>query len=45
MEFPNLEGLVDLHDFVQVGYRGVDGSVVLDCPEISAQSARRPAAC
>jgi pimeloyl-ACP methyl ester carboxylesterase len=35
MHFQNLEGLVDLHDFVQVGYRGVDGSVVLDCPEIS----------
>ncbi len=35
MKFQNLEGLVDLHDFVQVGYRGVDGSVVLDCPEIS----------
>jgi pimeloyl-ACP methyl ester carboxylesterase len=24
------------HDFVLVGYRGVDGSAVLDCPEISA---------
>ena len=35
MHFQNLEGLVDLHDFVQVGYRGVDGSVVLECPEIS----------
>src|SRR5512143_1931894 len=35
MHFQNLEGLVDLHDFVEVGYRGVDGSVVLDCPEIS----------
>jgi pimeloyl-ACP methyl ester carboxylesterase len=35
MHFQNLEGLVDLQDFVQVGYRGVDGSVVLDCPEIS----------
>src|SRR3990172_7532466 len=22
------------HDFVMVGYRGVDGSVVLDCPEV-----------
>jgi pimeloyl-ACP methyl ester carboxylesterase len=29
-----VEGLVDDHDFVLVGYRGVDGSVVLDCPEI-----------
>ncbi|NIO72069.1 MAG: alpha/beta fold hydrolase [Anaerolineae bacterium] len=35
MHFQYLEGLVDRHDFVQVGYRGVDGSVVLDCPEIS----------
>ena len=35
MHFQNLEGLVDLHDFVLVGYRGVDGTVVLDCPEIS----------
>jgi len=34
MHFQNLEGLVDQHDFVQVGYRGLDGSVVLDCPEI-----------
>lgn len=23
------------HDFVLVGYRGVDGSIVLDCPEVS----------
>jgi pimeloyl-ACP methyl ester carboxylesterase len=23
------------HDFVMVGYRGVDGSIVLDCPEVS----------
>jgi pimeloyl-ACP methyl ester carboxylesterase len=35
MKFQNLQGLVELNDFVQVGYRGVDGSVVLDCPEIS----------
>jgi pimeloyl-ACP methyl ester carboxylesterase len=34
MHFTNLEGLIDSRDFVQVGYRGVDGSVVLDCPEI-----------
>lgn len=34
-KFDYLEGLVDHHDFVQVGYRGVDGAVVLDCPEIS----------
>src|SRR5574341_257826 len=24
------------HDFVMVGYRGVDGSVALDCPQVSA---------
>jgi len=35
VQFEYLEGLVDRHDFVQVGYRGVDGSVVLDCLEIS----------
>lgn len=33
--FSYLQGLVDRHDFVQVGYRGVDGSTVLDCPEIA----------
>ena len=27
--------LLTNHDFVAVGYRGVDGSVVLDCPEVS----------
>ena len=35
MHFSHLEGLVENHDFVMVGYRGLDGSVVLDCPEIS----------
>jgi pimeloyl-ACP methyl ester carboxylesterase len=35
LHFQYLEGLLDRHDIVQVGYRGVDGSVVLDCPEIS----------
>ena len=29
-----LPALWDNHDFVMVGYRGVDGSVVLDCPEV-----------
>ena len=33
LHFQYLKGLVDRHDIVQVGYRGVDGSVVLDCPE------------
>ena len=35
MYFPHLGDMVENHDVVQVGYRGVDGSVVLDCPEIS----------
>jgi len=26
---------IENHDFVNIGFRGVDGSVVLDCPEIS----------
>jgi pimeloyl-ACP methyl ester carboxylesterase len=30
-----LEVLLDRHDVVMVGYRGVDGSVVLDCPEVA----------
>jgi pimeloyl-ACP methyl ester carboxylesterase len=33
MGFSHLEGLIDNHDIVLVGYRGVDGSSVLDCPE------------
>jgi pimeloyl-ACP methyl ester carboxylesterase len=35
LDFQHLEDVLGNHDFVQVGYRGVDGSVVLDCPEIS----------
>jgi hypothetical protein len=35
LHFQHLEDVVENHDFMQVGYRGVDGSVVLDCPEIS----------
>jgi pimeloyl-ACP methyl ester carboxylesterase len=44
LHFQHLEDVVEHHDFVQVGYRGVDGSVVLDCPEISeaVRSARVP---
>jgi pimeloyl-ACP methyl ester carboxylesterase len=34
LHFGNLAGLVENHDLVQVGYRGVDGTVVLDCPEV-----------
>jgi pimeloyl-ACP methyl ester carboxylesterase len=35
LHFRHLEDVIENHDFVQVGYRGVDSSVVLDCPEIS----------
>jgi pimeloyl-ACP methyl ester carboxylesterase len=35
MHFPGLAGLVEEHDIVMVGYRGVEGSVVLACPEMS----------
>ena len=35
MEFSRLNGLIDNHNIVMVGYRGVDGSVVLDCPEVA----------
>jgi pimeloyl-ACP methyl ester carboxylesterase len=35
LDFGHVEDVVENYDFVQVGYRGVDGSVVLDCPEIS----------
>lgn len=35
MHFPGLEGLIENHDIVMVGYRGMDGSVVLECPEMA----------
>ena len=35
LHFQHLGDVIENHDFVLVGYRGVDGSVVLDCPEIS----------
>jgi pimeloyl-ACP methyl ester carboxylesterase len=35
MHFSIPEGLIENHDIVMVGYRGVDGSVVLDCPEVN----------
>jgi pimeloyl-ACP methyl ester carboxylesterase len=35
MQFPDLEGLVENHDVIMVGYRGMDGSVVLECPEMA----------
>jgi pimeloyl-ACP methyl ester carboxylesterase len=34
MEFPEASRLIENHDVVLVGYRGVDGSSVLDCPEV-----------
>lgn len=36
MRFPQVSRLVASHDVVLVGYRGVDGSSVLSCPEVSA---------
>ena len=35
VEAQPLEALLANHDFVMVGYRGVDSSVKLDCPEVS----------
>ncbi len=34
MKWKPLDSILENHDFVMVGYRGVDGSSVLDCPEI-----------
>ena len=31
----SLDGLTENHDFVMVGYRGMQGQVVLECPEVS----------
>lgn len=36
MIFHPIDTLLYDHDFVIVGYRGVDGSTVLDCPEVTA---------
>ena len=36
MEFPQASRFADDHDVVLVGYRGVDGSVRLDCPEVES---------
>jgi pimeloyl-ACP methyl ester carboxylesterase len=33
--FSRVNWFIDKHDIVIVGYRGVDGSVKLDCPEVS----------
>jgi len=35
MHFPSLKGLIEDHDIVMVGYRGMDGSVVMECPEMA----------
>jgi pimeloyl-ACP methyl ester carboxylesterase len=35
MRFKHFEGLIEDHDIVMVGYRGVDGSVILKCPEVT----------
>ncbi|GLI03328.1 alpha/beta fold hydrolase [Phytohabitans aurantiacus] len=36
LEFPQASRLTGKHDVVLVGYRGVDGSRKLDCPEVTA---------
>lgn len=36
MTFKEAGRLTDRHDVVLVGYRGVDGSAVLNCPEVTA---------
>jgi pimeloyl-ACP methyl ester carboxylesterase len=36
MTFPQADRLAAQHDVVMVGYRGVDGSSVLNCPEVTA---------
>ncbi|HEX6354963.1 alpha/beta hydrolase [Actinophytocola sp.] len=36
LDFPTANRFLDGHDVVLVGYRGVDGSTVLDCPEVTA---------
>jgi pimeloyl-ACP methyl ester carboxylesterase len=36
MEFSKASRFADDHDVVLVGYRGVDGSSVLDCPEVES---------
>ncbi len=36
MKFENASRFADEHDVVLVGYRGVDGSSVLDCPEVDS---------
>src|SRR5215831_21031870 len=40
MRFGKASQLADRHDVVLVGYRGVDGSVRLDCPEVGSAMKR-----
>jgi len=35
LHFQDLEWLVEGHDIIQVGYRGMDGSITLECPEVT----------
>ena len=35
MKFSPPEELLESHDIIMVGYRGVDGTVVLECPEVT----------
>src|SRR5919197_1763547 len=39
MDFPDASRFADKHDIVLVGFRGVDGSVKLDCPEVASTRA------
>ena len=39
MTFPQADRLVGQHDIVLVGYRGADGSSLLNCPEVSSAMA------
>jgi pimeloyl-ACP methyl ester carboxylesterase len=36
LSFPQASRLTEEHDVVLVGYRGIEGSSVLDCPEVEA---------
>ncbi len=40
MGFPEASRFAERHDVILVGYRGVDGSVRLDCPEVQAALSR-----
>ena len=45
MTFPMASRFADDHDVVLVGYRGVDSSTRLDCPEVTSRAAARRATC